>query len=218
MTKFLLPVLMLLLSAVQLFSCIREKHTLRMATKVLLMPVLGFCYITLAPQPSYLVLMGILLGGLGDLALLWPLKPSAFLMGVAAFFAGHACYLSFVFTACSITAPVFWIVLISVVYTAGCVVVYIGSRENMPPMLRIPSLLYMFILAAVSACTLMVLISAPSWGSALAFAGATLFLCSDAILSNMLFVMKSEPPKVNFTVMLTYILGQCLMAAGWALL
>ena len=51
----------------------------------------------------------------------------------------------------------------------------------------------------------------------MAFLGATSFLVSDGILSNMLFVKKAEPPKQNFAVMATYTAAQVLLTAGWAL-
>ena len=217
MPNIFLPVLFVLLSLVQLWTCLKEKHELRKPTKVMLMPVLALCYMSFAEEPSELVTAGLLLGSLGDLALLWPLNEKTFLAGVAAFCAGHVCYLINIFGRYTISAGAVWTAVISAVYFAGCIVVFIATKNSMPRAVRIPSFLYMLVLAAVSACTLLVLISGATAGRAVAFAGATLFLCSDGILCQMLFIKKSEPPKVNFLVMLTYILGQAMMAAGWAM-
>lgn len=215
MTKVLFPFILGILTVLQLYSCLRGQTTLRMFTKVLLMPVLGVCWIIFAEAPSPLVLAGILLGGFGDLALLWPLKKGPFLLGVLSFFLGHVCYLSYIFTAFEIHAGIFWPIFIALIYLAGSSFVYISTRKEIPTILRVPSFLYMLALSSLSACTLLVLISNPGWGKAVAFAGATLFLMSDGVLSQMLFVKKEETPILNFIVMLTYIFAQCLLAAGW---
>lgn len=217
MKNLLFPTLLLLTGVLHLYSCLKEKEKLRMISKPFLMPLLGVCWMLLAKQPSYLVLWGILLGGLGDIALLWPLKRKPFLCGLLFFLFGHICYLFYIFTSSRITTGIMWPVLTALVYLAGSLVVYVKTRKEIPPVLRIPSFMYMLALSALSACTLLVLISSPSPGKAVAFAGATLFLMSDGILSQMLFIKKEETGKLNFIVMLTYIGAQVLLALGWAM-
>lgn len=217
MTKAIFPILLAILASVQLVSCLLGRDSVRKPTKIFLMPFVVLAYLAVAREPSVWVVAGLLFGCLGDLALLWPLKPVPFALGTCAFALGHVCYLIFIFSAYSITVKPVWITLIALAYLAGCIVVYLKSRPNIPQAVRIVPLPYMLILSSVSVCTLLALISSASWGAALAFVGATLFLASDGILSDMLFVKKVEPPKQNFAVMATYTAAQVLLAAGWAL-
>lgn len=217
MMKLLFPTLLFLTGVLQLYSCLQDKDKLRMITKPLLMPLLGICWVIFSKQPSYLVLAGILLGGLGDIALLWPLKRTPFFIGLMFFFFGHICYLSYIFINYEISAGILWPIIIALIYLTGSTFIYVKTRKELPPVLRIPSFMYMLALSALSACSLLVLISVPGLGKAIAFMGATLFLISDGILSQMLFIKKEETPILNFIVMLTYIGAQILLALGWAL-
>lgn len=217
MTKAIFPVLLAVLALVQLVSCLRGKDAVRMPTKIFLMPFVALAYLSVAKEPSGWVVAGLLFGCLGDLALLWPLKPVPFVLGTISFALGHICYLIFLFSTFSITVKSVWIALIALVYLAGCVVVYVKSRPNIPRAVRPVPFPYMLLLASVSVCTLLALISNASLGCVMAFLGATSFLVSDGILSDMLFVKKAEPPKQNFAVMATYTAAQVLLTAGWAL-
>lgn len=217
MTKAVFPILLTVLALAQLVSCLCDRDSVRMPTKIFLMPFVALAYLSVAKEPSGWVVAGLMFGCLGDLALLWPLKPVPFALGTCAFALGHVCYLIFIFSTYQIAVKPVWITLIALVYLAGCIVVYLKSRPNIPRAVRPVPFPYMLILSSVSVCTLLALISSASWGRALAFLGATSFLASDGILSDMLFVKKAEPPKQNFAVMATYTAAQVLLTAGWAL-
>ncbi len=216
MTEVLFPTILFLTSVLHLYSCLREKKKMRMISKPFLMPLLGICWVIFADRPSYLVLAGILLGGLGDIALLWPLKKGSFLLGVLFFFLGHLCYLTYIFKAYEISTSVFWMIFIALIYFSGSFFIYLKTRKEIPSALRIPSFMYMLALSSLSALSLLVLISAPDFRKAMSFLGASLFLVSDGILSQMIFVKKKESSMLNFIVMFTYISAQVLLAAGWA--
>lgn len=217
MTKVVFPILLAILVLAQLVSCLCDKDAVRMPTKIFLMPFVALTYLSVAKEPSGWVVAGLLFGCLGDLALLWPLKPALFTLGTCAFALGHVCYLIYVFSAFHIAVKPVWITLIALFYFAGCVAVYLKSLPNIPRALRPVPFPYMLILSSVSVCTLLAFISHVSWGCALAFLGATAFLVSDGVLCDMLFVKKAEPPKQNFAVMATYIAAQILLMTGWAL-
>lgn len=217
MIKLVFPILLAILAVAQLVSCLRGEDAVRMPTKIFLMPFVAMAYLAVAREPSLWVVAGLLFGCLGDLALLWPLKPVLFALGTCAFALGHVCYLIFLFSTATISVSPVWIVLISLIYLAGCIVVYIKSRPDIPRAVRPVPFPYMLVLSSVSVCTLLALISGASWGRALTFLGATSFLVSDGILSDMLFVKKAEPPKQNFAVMATYTAAQVLLTTGWAI-
>ncbi len=215
--KVLFPTLLLVTGVFHLFCCLLNKNKPRMISKPFLMPLLGVCWMLYAREPSFLVLAGILLGGIGDLALLWPLKRTPFFIGITAFLLGHVCYLIYIIRTYTFNAGLLWTIIIAAVYLSGSIGLYIKTRKEIPKLLRIPSVLYALALSALSACSLLVLISNPGTGKILAFTGASLFLMSDGILSQMLFVKKVETTGLNFIVMLTYIGAQVLLACGWAI-
>lgn len=217
MTKIVFPILLAILAAAHMVSCLRGKDDVRKPTKVFLMPFVALAYLSIAKEPSGWVVAGLLFGCLGDVALLWPLRSVPFALGTCAFALGHVCYLIYIFRTMPITVRPLWIAVIALVYLAGCAVVYYKSRPDIPKRLRPIPLPYMLLLSSLSVCTLLALLSGAGWGGVLAFAGATCFLASDGILSDMLFAKRAEPPIQNSAVMATYIAAQALLVAGWAI-
>lgn len=214
--KWVFPVFLAALAIVHLISCWRGDDDLRKPTKVALMPVVALTYLAFANTPSLWVVAGLLFGCLGDLLLLWPLKSKFFALGTSSFFLGHVCYLIFIYTHYAVHVSWVWIVVICAVYAAGVVVVYSRSRKSIPRALRPLSLAYMLMLCVLSVSLILPLLTAFRWSKLVAFLGATLFLTSDGVLCDMLFVQKAEPAKRNFVVMITYILAQTLLAIGFA--
>lgn len=214
--KWVFPVFLAALAIVHLISCWRGDDDLRKPTKVALMPVVALTYLAFANAPSLWVVAGLLFGCLGDLLLLWPLKSKFFALGTSSFFLGHVCYLIFIYTHYAVRVSWGWIVVVCAIYAAGVVVVYSRSRKSIPRALRPLSLAYMLMLCVLSVSLILPLLTAFRWSKLVAFLGATLFLTSDGVLCDMLFVQKAEPAKRNFVVMITYILAQTLLAIGFA--
>ena len=214
--KWVFPVFLAALAIVHLISCWRSDDDLRKPTKVALMPVVALTYLAFANTPSLWVVAGLLFGCLGDLFLLWPLKSKFFALGTSSFFLGHVCYLIFIYTHYAVRVSWVWIVVVCAIYAAGVVVVYSRSRKSIPRALRPLSLAYMLMLCVLSVSLILPLLTDFRWSKLVAFLGATLFLTSDGVLCDMLFVQKAEPAKRNFVVMITYILAQTLLAIGFA--
>ena len=207
----------LALSIVHLTACLLGKRKLRMISKVFLMPLLALSWIFGSKDASLLVFAGIILGGLGDIGLLWSMKEKSFLLGMLAFFAGNICYLIYICRNYCINPGTIFLVVVPIIYLSGSGLIYLNTRSHIPGKLRFPSFLYMLALSSLSCLCLLALICTPSKGTAVAFAGASSFLISDGILSQAIFIKKDEPPLINFIVMLTYISAQCLLALGWAM-
>ncbi len=72
--------------------------------------------------------------------------------------------------------------------------------------------------AAMNIFALMQLVSLPGAGAAAVYAGAVLFFVSDCSLFILCFGGKERRNVLNFTVMLTYILGQFLISHGMILI
>jgi uncharacterized membrane protein YhhN len=170
-------------------------------TKPLLMPVLaGFAVAASRPaRPRALAVAGLLLGGVGDAALLG--HGTWFLVGMGAFSLGHACYLTAFLRAGAGPALLgrWWI-------PAGYLLVWAGLMAVIWPGLdgglRLPVLGYSLLLTAMAA-------SAAGTGR-LAGVGGALFLASDGLLA--LGLAGVDFPGRGAAVMPTYLAAQLLIA------
>jgi uncharacterized membrane protein YhhN len=172
------------------------------ATKPLLMPVLAAFLLAAAGDRRAVRLpaAGMLLGGLGDTALL--ASGNWFLPGMGSFAAGHACYIAeFVKDGSARRArmPVaagygaVWAVLIAVLWRR------LGS-------LRAPVALYSLLLVSMAILA--------SGRNRTAAAGGALFVLSDALIACDLAGIDAVP-RQQAAVMPAYVAGQFLLAAGW---
>ncbi len=163
---------------------------------------------------AFLIFMGLVAGLIGDLLLgLRPLRPASdnntiITSGIFSFSIGHVFYY---FALLKLNAFSVYPLMIGVV---GAVIIFIGAKvmKLKWEQLRIPSLAYAFILFLIFG---QALINAIALGftmtTTLLFAGATLFLISDLILSQIYF--KEGAPKVLVAYNLsTYYAAQLLIA------
>ena len=81
--------------------------------------------------------------------------------------------------------------------------------------MRVPMFLYLAANSVMNVFAFMMLLSGPSLGAALAYAGAILFFTSDCILFlSRYYEKKDRIPKRGFLIMLTYIAGEALITIG----
>jgi uncharacterized membrane protein YhhN len=170
-------------------------------TKPLLMPVLaGFAVAAARPgRASRLAVCGLLLGGLGDVALLG--HGTWFLVGMGAFALGHACYLS-AFLRRGAVARLrrrWWIPVGYLAVWAGLIAL---SWPGLDGGLRVPVLGYSLLLTAMAA--------AAAGTGRVAAAGGALFLISDGTLA--LGMAGVDFPGRGAVVMPTYLAAQLLIA------
>jgi uncharacterized membrane protein YhhN len=173
-------------------------------TKPLLMPALaGFVVAAARParpgKPSRLAVGGLLLGGVGDTALLG--HGTWFLVGMGAFALGHICYLSaFLLRGAAATLRRRWWIPV------GYLAVWAGLIALIWPGLdgglRVPVLGYSLLLTAMAA-------TAAGTGRVAATGGA-LFLVSDGLLA--LGMADVDFPGRGAIVMPTYLAAQLLIA------
>ena len=159
--------------------------------------------------------LGLVFSLLGDILLLKPER--AFLLGLAAFLAGHLGYI-IGFN----SRPMVWNALLLIPIVGVAVIALLVSRHVLGGInrdaanrsMRIPVIGYMTVI-------LLMLLSAaacffrPAWpvqAATLSTLGAASFLASDSLLASDRFVRPQN--WANLTVMITYHLGQILIAAG----
>lgn len=200
-------------AVLQLIACFRRMLWLRRITKVLLMPLLAALYALLAPAPHVFVIVALILGGLGDLFLLFQKRHITMLLGMCAFALGHVFYIGAMLT----TKPGFHLsILLCLVIAAGWMW-FVSYRllPTAPKPLRKPGFFYALLLCGTCLCTLYLLLSTQSLFYLISFAGGCLFMISDTILTGQKY--RKETKHGNFYVMLTYILAQLCLVTGFAL-
>ncbi|SEQ61115.1 Uncharacterized membrane protein YhhN [Streptomyces sp. yr375] len=169
--------------------------------KPLLMPLLAvWAALRGAPRP---LVAALLCGWGGDVLLLSDADP-AFLAGMAAFAAGHVCYLVLFARAgrprargALLLVPCYATALI-----AGVALLWPG----LPPDLRLPVAVYSTLLTAMGCC------AATRLGP-VAGAGGALFLLSDTLIATGVADWP-QPPRPDLWIMLTYVAAQFLLVIG----
>ena len=152
-----------------------------------------------APRPSRLAVGGLLLGGVGDAALLG--HGTWFLVGMGAFALGHACYLTAFLRrgAAATLRRRWWIPVGYLAVWAGLIVLVWPGLDGG---LRVPVLVYSLLLTAMAA-------TAAGTGRVAGIGGA-LFLVSDGTLA--LGMADVDFPGRGAVVMPTYLTAQLLIA------
>jgi uncharacterized membrane protein YhhN len=188
--------------AVHLVAKLVDNSALDQFTKPLLMPLLlvGFLF-ALPRRRSEIALLGslaIAFSWLGDVALLYP-GDLGFLTGLGFFLLAHVAYLLLILRKLrmrrlgpfALIYAAWWVALVALLAP------HLGS-------LLIPVALYGLVLGAVAAFG--------TTGSGTLIAGTALFLVSDTLLGVNRFLPGFELWHVDFIIMLTYIVGQGLIA------
>lgn len=155
--------------------------------------------------PGRWLVVGLALGLVGDVALLGK-STGRFRAGLAAFLLGHLAYLA-CFAALGLPSPAWaWAVVLPLGATLLAVRrVLPATHRSDGPALSVPVGLYTAVIAAM-------LVLAWLTGAPLVAAGATVFTVSDSVLAVNRF---DRPlPHAQLVIMVTYHLGQGLIAAG----
>ncbi|WP_367324144.1 lysoplasmalogenase [Streptomyces sp. HUAS ZL42] len=189
-----------LATVVDLGSLAVGADTGHLLTKPLLMPLLAV-YAALRGAPRLLI-AAVLCGWAGDTLLLSDADP-AFLAGMAAFAAGHVCYLV-LFT--RIGTPREYAALLAPAYAAALVGTVVLLWPDLPPELRVPVAVYSTLL------TVMAYTAATRIGL-LAGMGGALFLLSDTLIATGVADWP-QPPVPDLWIMLTYAAAQFLLVHG----
>jgi uncharacterized membrane protein YhhN len=162
-----------------------------------------------ASAPGRWLLVALLFGLLGDLALLGH-TTRRFLAGVAAFLVGHLGYVA-CFAALGLPSPGWaWAVL------AILLGVLVVTRDVVPSAYRLASAAVAVPVAVYSLVIAAMLVLGWLTGHGLIAAGAAVFVVSDSIIGLSLgrFGLTGPSGRTHVAIMVTYHLGQALIAAG----
>lgn len=178
-----------------LASLLAGWETGHLVAKPLLMPLLA-AYAAARGGPRTLV-AALLFGWAGDV-LLTAGADLAFLLGMAAFAAGHCCYLALFGR--GRTSP-----LLGAGYAVVLACALVALWPDLPAGLRLPVAAYSLLLTAMAYRS--------SAAGALAGLGGALFLLSDMLIATGLAAWP-RLPAADFWIMLTYAAAQCLLTLG----
>ncbi|MDO5001538.1 MAG: lysoplasmalogenase [Eubacteriales bacterium] len=216
-TVFLYLAIFLAFTGVHLYASKIRRASLRMATKpVILLAILGMYleYVHYAgADPSAIVVFALVMSWLGDVLLI-PDGVKWFSAGGVAFLLSHLLFIfaynesGIVFSAISPAV----IVLVSLVYAVTVCLVFAKLRPSLPKGLFYPMFAYLLTNGAMNCFAWFRLFCGLITGI-----GALLFFISDCTLFFVRFD-KKFPIKSHFTVMLTYSVGEFLIALGFMLL
>ncbi|MBQ1893817.1 MAG: lysoplasmalogenase [Clostridia bacterium] len=205
-----------------LTGCYLKLDGLRAPTKVFLVPFILMLHVMIAGASQPLVIVGLILGWIGDILLIPKNNKLCFVLGGASFLIGHGFYIAAAFVrglpqAAFGSRPVPAAIACAFVL-ALAVLAYVSLRKKIPGKMKLPAILY---LTALSSMAGTMLVSAVGMKAGvtpvLMGGGGLLFAVSDYLLGSGL--VRARRIKHNrLWVMLTYILAQLGIALGFALL
>lgn len=216
--SYLFFALFLAASAVHLFHSWKDDPR-RAYTKPLLLLFLLAFYCVSADRLNLILIAALGASWLGDVLLI-PKGTKWFISGGVSFLISHILFIFVYAPAVDLSAVPFWAALAAVaVYAAVSVAVTLSIRETIPKPMLAAMILYLLANSAMNLFALMQLFSCKSAGAALAYAGAVFFFASDCTLYLVRYHKKKDLIfKKHFTVMFTYLAGECLITVGTLLL
>ena len=215
MVKWLFLALFIIVSALHLYDSWRDNGKRRKYTKPLLLITLTLFY-CFAAKPIVPVLVAALLTSwLGDV-LLMPSGTKWFISGGISFLISHLLFIFVYWPQVDISAVIWWILIpAAILYYGISFKVTLSLKGNMEKAMLVPMILYLMINSTMNLFALMQLMSLKNAGAAIAYAGAVFFFISDCTLYLVRYHSNKDLIfKKHFTVMFTYILGECLITVG----
>ena len=216
MVKWIFLALFIIVSAIHLFDSWRDNGRRRKYTKPLLLITLTLFYCFAAKTISPVLVAALLTSWLGDV-LLMPKGTKWFIMGGVSFLISHILFIFAYLPQIQWSAVIWWILIpAAIVYYGISVKVTLSVKNNMESKAMLaPMILYLLINSTMNLCALAQLMSLKSAGAAVAYIGAVLFFISDCTLYLVRYHSNKDLIfKKHFTVMFTYILGECLITVG----
>jgi uncharacterized membrane protein YhhN len=202
---WILPIAVALVDWAAVARADRRTETWAKPATLAALIVVALAHDAASDVPGRWMLVALVFGMLGDVALLGD-SAARFRAGVAAFFVGHGAWIV-VFVTLGLPHPTWsWgavvLVAVSAVVTRDVVP---ASHRTDGISVSAPVAVYTIALAAMLVCAWLT-------GEPLIAAGAAIFVASDAILSVDRFVRPL--PSAHLVVMVTYHVGQALMVLG----
>jgi len=201
-------------SIVHLYASKKCNKKLRAWTKGFILPGLIGWYVLSAAQPSVILIAALITSWLGDVLLI-PKGTKWFAAGGISFLVSHICFV-FAYLPGVVFAEVsVWAVLpVAAVYVVVACLVMNLLKNDLKGVLFYAMFVYLLINATMNCFAFCRLLTTPCFATVLTFIGAILFFTSDSILFQVRF-KKDSRFRTHFPVMLSYILSELLIVAGF---
>ncbi len=200
-----------------LFACIKGNKKLEHISKPLLMPVLAlyFIFATFTVGTNWLIVLALFFGFTGDVFLMLENEEKWFMFGMVGFLIGHIFYIIAFFLSIGgnlLSFPLWGILLIFPVI-AILLLTFPRIKDHMGE-LKIPVYVYMAAILFMHFSAILRLAALDFFCPCFIFVwiGSMLFILSDSLIAIDIF--DDDIEISHFHIMLTYILGQFLIAQG----
>ena len=213
---FVFFALFLAASAVHLWDSWRDNGKRRKYTKPMLLIFLLLFYCCAAKQFSWVLAAALLTSWLGDV-LLMPSGAKWFVSGGVSFLISHLLFIFVYLPQVTWSSVIWWVVIpAAVLYYGVSVKVTLSVKDNMESKAMLaPMILYLLINSTMNLFAMAQLMSLKSAGAVVAYLGAVFFFLSDCTLYLVRYHSNKDLIfKKHFTVMFTYLLGECLITVG----
>ena len=209
-------------SMLHLTSCYLRLDEIRKPTKVFLVPFILLLHLMIAWFRFPFVVVGLVLGWIGDILLIPKNNKLCFVLGGCFFLVGHGFYIAAAFKAglpqAAFASRPAAAIIACAFALALAVAAYCSLYKKIPVKMRAPAALYLTALASMAGTMLVSAVGMkPGVAPVLMGGGGLLFALSDYLLGSGL-VRAYRIRNNRLWVMLTYILAQLGIALGFALL
>ena len=215
MIHYIFLVIFFINTTVNIFAVAKKNKKWEYISKPLLMPLLAVYFILGAYQINiaWLIFIALLCGWGGDIFLMLENK---FMQGMSAFLFGHIFYIiAFFLLVNNILAFPIWGFIFFVPVIIILFLTYPKFKKYLGD-LRIPVHIYLIaiLLMHISAILLLAKLSILNPSFLFIWLGSLLFILSDSLIALDKFNENLKVPNVAVMIMITYIIGQFLIAQG----
>ena len=208
--------LFLAASAFHLWDSWKDNGKRRKITKPMLLLTLLAFYCCATKQFSWVLAAALLTSWLGDV-LLMPSGAKWFVSGGISFLISHLLFIFVYLPQVKADSVIWWILIpAAILYYGVSVKVTLSVKDNMESKAMLaPMILYLLINSTMNLFAMAQLMTLKSAGAVVAYLGAVFFFLSDCTLYLVRYHSNKDLIfKKHFTVMFTYILGECLITVG----
>ena len=216
--RFVFLALLTIATVIHLIDSWHDDSKKRRRTKPFLLILILLYYIFSADKISIFLCGALITSWIGDI-LLMGTGNKWFTAGGISFMLSHFLFIA-VYAHNLFIKPVegiiWWIVIpAAIIYYGISLMIIRALKSTTPKAMLVPMYIYLLCNSTMNIFSLMQLMSFRSAGAVIAYIGAVLFFVSDCTLYLVRYYKdKNLIFKRHFTVMLTYVLGELLIAQG----
>lgn len=216
--RFVFLGLLAVATVIHLIDSWHDDSKKRRRTKPFLLIFILLYYVFSADEISWALICALVTSWIGDVLLMGK-GNKWFVFGGISFMLSHfsfiVVYAVNVFTH-SLDGVLWWVVVLAAaIYLTVALIIVRALKPTTPKSMLVPMYVYLICNSAMNVFSLIQLMSFRTAGAAVAYVGAVLFFISDCTLYLVRYYKDENIVfRRHFTVMLTYVLGELLIAQG----